>query len=356
MTGLRSNNFDALRLAAAASVVFSHAFPVTQGNARREPLNLLSHNQSTIGHVSVLIFFVVSGYLITQSWDRSPNIWRFLRARVLRIYPALLAISILCAFALGPLVSSLPLENYLSASGTYMYIVNTLALYPFLPHLPGVFSDTPYGPEVNAPLWTLRFEFTFYLMVMALGMARLLNIWIIALLMILTVFLLAGAQHVDPRLAAGLDLFKHFGAGMALYILRDKLLLRTWLAILSAIILITTIFIGGFNTAFSIFGAYLVFWLAFSRDVRHIPAAKFGDLSYGIYIFAWPIQQLLILKFPNMTWWENAVFALIITIPIAYLSWHLIEKRALKLKMRGSFSTNSSPQQPLPTSSAPPQI
>lgn len=70
----RRNNFDVLRLMAAAAVVLSHSFSVTQGNASREPLNLLSHNQTTIGHVSVLVFFVVSGYLITQSWDRSPNV------------------------------------------------------------------------------------------------------------------------------------------------------------------------------------------------------------------------------------------------------------------------------------------
>lgn len=341
MSESRNNNFDVLRLVAATAVVFSHSFPVTQGDASREPLTLLSHNQATIGHVSVLIFFVVSGYLITQSWDRTPNIWRFLRSRLLRIFPALLAIALLCAFILGPLVTVFPIGKYFTSSMPYMYVVNTLALYPFLSKLPGVFSTTPYGAEVNAPLWTLRFEFTFYLMVMILGVARLLNVWVIACLMVLSIFLLAGAQNADPRLAAGLDLFKHFGAGMILYLLRDRLPMRVWLAGLSGVILIATLFIGTFNTAFSVFGAYLIFWFAFARNVRHVPAARFGDLSYGIYIFAWPIQQVLILLFPRMIWWENTALALFFTIPIAYMSWHMIEKRALRWKSRKQVFSGS---------------
>lgn len=356
MSELRSNNFDVLRLAAAAAVVLSHGFPATQGDDSREPLNILSHNQTTLGHVSVLIFFVVSGYLITQSWERVPDAWRFLRARILRIFPALLAVALLCAFVLGPIVTDLSIGKYFLSTGPYIYVANTITLYPILPTLPGVFTSTPHELIVNAPLWTLRFEFTFYLIVMALGLTRLLNVWIIAGLMILSLLLLLGAQNADSRLIAGLDLFKHFGAGMILYLLRDRLPIRAWLAGISGIILIITLFTGAFNTAFSVFGAYLVFWLALSPQLKHVRATHFGDLSYGTYIFAWPIQQLLVNSFPNMTWWENSVSALIITLPLAYASWHLIEKRALKLKTRKSIVIDPSSEHSLLTPPAPPQI
>lgn len=350
MSEWRTNNFDVLRLVAASAVVLSHSFLVIQGDDSREPLNILSHNQATIGRVSVLVFFVVSGYLITQSWERSPNVWRFLRARVLRIFPALLAVTLLCAFVLGPLVTDLPVGKYFSNSGPYVYITNTLALYPFLPTLPGVFTSTPDESLVNQPLWTLRFEFTFYLIVAILGITRLLNAWVICILMVFSVLILAVTHNIDPRLAGGLDFFKHFGAGMILYLVRDRLPIRAWLAVLCGFVLVVSLFTGGFNIIFSVFGAYLVFWYAFTRDVRHMPAARFGDLSYGIYIFAWPIQQVLISNFPRMSWGENATLALVITIPLAYTSWHLIEKRALKWKGRRPAPPNSDFGQSLPGS------
>lgn len=354
MSEWRTNNFDVLRLVAASAVVLSHSFLVIQGDDSREPLNILSHNQATIGRVSVVVFFVVSGYLITQSWERAPNVWRFLRARVLRIFPALLAVTFLCAFVLGPMVTDLPVGKYFLNSGPYVYISNTLALYPFLPTLPGVFTSTPDKSLVNQPLWTLRFEFTFYLIVVILGATRLLNSWIIGTLMVFSVLILAVTHNIDPRLAGGLDFFKHFGAGMILYLVRDRLPIRTWLAVLCGFVLVVSLFTGGFNIIFSVFGAYLVFWYAFTRDVRHVPAARFGDLSYGIYIFAWPIQQVLISIFPRMSWWENSIMALIITIPLAYASWHLIEKRALKWKGRKQTLPESSSNKRLPLSTTRP--
>src|SRR3954471_2758590 len=111
-TAPRRNNFDALRLIAALSVVFSHYFLIAEGSEANEPFVWLSGNQCILGLVGVFVFFVISGYLVTESWCRSPRPGHFVSRRLLRIYPGLLVHALVCAMLLGPLVTSLPLRAY----------------------------------------------------------------------------------------------------------------------------------------------------------------------------------------------------------------------------------------------------
>ena len=120
----RSNNFDTLRLVAAGSVIFSHAFLLSQGRQDNEPLVLLTGGQSVLGVVGVFVFFVISGFLVTQSFETTGSPLRFLAKRALRIYPGLAACILLCAFVLGPLVTSLPLGAYLRSAGVYDFLLN----------------------------------------------------------------------------------------------------------------------------------------------------------------------------------------------------------------------------------------
>src|SRR5437588_12535091 len=111
-TAPRRNNFDALRLVAALSVVFSHSFLVAEGSEANEPFVWLSGNQCILGLVGVFVFFVISGYLVTESWCRRPLPGQFALRRGLRIYPGLMVNVALCAFVIGPLVSALSLPAY----------------------------------------------------------------------------------------------------------------------------------------------------------------------------------------------------------------------------------------------------
>ena len=105
----RRNNFDALRLLAATAVIFSHAFLLATGRQDSEPLMILTSGQAILGVVGVFVFFVISGYLVTQSWEQAPSLPRFAMKRALRIYPGLAVCILGLAFGLGPIVSSLPL-------------------------------------------------------------------------------------------------------------------------------------------------------------------------------------------------------------------------------------------------------
>src|SRR6266446_7808240 len=175
MTG-RQNNFDALRLIAAISVIFSHSFLITEGTQNNEWLILLTGNQSILGLTGVFVFFAISGFLVTQSFEQTGDAWRFLAKRALRIFPGLFVATLLSAFVLAPLVTALPLGAYLSRPEPYEYVLGNTLLDQTIHELPGVsFVENPVGLEINGSLWTLRLEFTMYLMVLGLGLLRLLT-------------------------------------------------------------------------------------------------------------------------------------------------------------------------------------
>ncbi len=102
MGDTRRNNFDALRLVAAVSVVFSHSFLIAEGTQDHEPLIWLTGNQSILGLVGVFVFFAISGFLVTQSFEETGDAWRFLAKRALRIFPGLFVATLLSAFVLAP--------------------------------------------------------------------------------------------------------------------------------------------------------------------------------------------------------------------------------------------------------------
>src|SRR5262252_2995814 len=108
----RHNNFDALRLIAAVAVIFSHSFLIAQGTGANEWLNLLTGNQCMLGLTGVFVFFAISGFLVTQSFEQTQGPLRYLAKRCLRIFPAFIVILVLTAFVLGPIVTTLPPADY----------------------------------------------------------------------------------------------------------------------------------------------------------------------------------------------------------------------------------------------------
>src|SRR5215470_3554312 len=173
----RQNNFDALRLLAAISVIFSHSFLIAEGTQNNERLIVLTGNQSILGLTGVFVFFAISGFLVTQSFEQTANPLHYLAKRALRIFPGLFVATLMSAFILSPLVTTLPLGAYLSRPEPYTYVLGNTLLDQTVHELPGVsFVDNPVGHEINGSLWTLRLEFTMYLMVLVLGLARLLTV------------------------------------------------------------------------------------------------------------------------------------------------------------------------------------
>ena len=324
----RSNNFDALRFCAAISVLVSHSFPLSFDIATPQPLETFSVRQTDLGLIAVFVFFVISGYLITQSFDRSPFVLRFVKARILRIYPGLFEVAFVTVILLGPAVTVLPIHQYLSQPETMWYIPHALSLFSIQYQLPGVFKNNPVRGVINGSLWTLEYEVLMYLVVLALGVARLLRRGVVLALW-------AGAMVLDWRWLGGntVAFAVPFLGGAVLYLWRDRVPLDWRLAVIAAVALGIAMHTRGFRLAFGMLGAYLVVFIATAPSVRLPNLARKGDLSYGIYIFAWPVQQTVTyLLGPPLPWYGNLAISLPVVLVLAALSWHLVESPALSLK------------------------
>jgi peptidoglycan/LPS O-acetylase OafA/YrhL len=338
----RHNNFDALRLIAAISVIFSHAFLIGEGRQDNEPLMWLTGGQTILGVVGVFVFFTISGFLITQSFVATRSAPRFALKRVLRIYPGLGVCLLLSGFVLGPAVTSLPLRSYFGDSGTYAYVVSNFTMVNPTRSLPGVwFTKWDAGGVVDGPLWTLPCEVAMYVMVLVLGLCRALDLRFIVPLIVLGMvgiwFDTASSEYFS---GSALWLLSFFASGMALYCLRDSGFVNGRGALLACVGLVLSGPIHAFILLFPLFGSYLIIYLAFARWWKPFPAARYGDLSYGLYIYGWPVEQLLVgLHGGAMNWLPLFAEALPITALLAFLSWHLIEKRALRFKPKSPRRT-----------------
>jgi len=337
----RRNNFDALRLLAATAVIFSHAFLLSTGEEAGEPLMRLTGGQAILGVVGVFVFFVISGYLVTQSWDRTGSLPRFALKRALRLYPALAVCLLVLTFALGLSITELPALGYFRDGGTWDFLIWNLLLHTDHNSLPGVrFTGYGIGTIVDGPLWSLPVEVAMYAMVAMLGVLRLIRLPVLAALLALGLVCLwlDTTRYFDFIGSVGWML-GFFVAGMALYELRDRAIIDGRLALLALAGLIASVPLGVFLLIFPICGGYLVIYLAFSPRLPTVPAARFGDLSYGLYIYGWPVEQTVLYLRPGTDPLALFLIALPVTATLAFLSWHLLEKRALRLKPRRSPET-----------------
>lgn len=323
-----SNNFDFLRLVAAYFVLVSHQFALA---ARPEP----GIGSQSLGALGVMIFFSISGYLVTQSWGRDPCVWRFLAKRILRIWPGLIAVTAATTLLLGPMVSKIALGEYLRDSRTWAYFQTLLLTIRH--DLPGVFIANPYPNAVNGSLWTLPVEFLCYLALALIGSVGLLcprpsPFIVVATLPIFSLAIHNAQPDVAPNFAIQFSAFFYYGlilhyAGTLHKLHRHLLLL---LLGTTSVILAT---IGQVYASLLLVLPMLVTSVGAASTPFIRRTTRIGDLSYGIYIYAFPVQQTVIqltkCRFPL---WAILPASTLITVLLALLSWHLIEQPALRLK------------------------
>lgn len=323
----RDNNFDLLRLVAALSVIFSHAFLLAENSQAHDPLIIATGGQAVLGLAGVFVFFTISGYLIAQSFEATASPPVFLAKRVLRIFPGLIACLLVCVFMIGPLVTSLAPREYFARPQTWLFLLHNSVLDIEYNRLPGVeFWPGNIGGIVNGPLWSLPCEMLMYLMLLVIGVSRLLTLPVCLLLVAIGM----GAIWLDTAgetFGSALWLLGFFAAGMCGYKVGPQRLVDGRLALLAALGLAASIPAHLFIFAFPVCGGYLTLWAAFSRRIPVLRAARFGDLSYGLYIYGWPVEQCVVwLNGGTAPWWAVFLIAAPATAAIAFLSWHLVER------------------------------
>lgn len=334
VAGGRDNNFNLIRMIAASGVLVSHAFPIALGTGTAQPFEATTGY--TLGWICVAIFFAISGFLITRSFDRKSRIENWLSARIARLFPGLIVVSVLIAVFYGPVFTTLPLGEYFSRGQTYSYVPRNVTLVSLQYGLPGVFADHPYPVAINGSLWTLVHEVACYFGVFLAGiMGALASRRLFALICLLyaVAYVVTGlpgiAEHL-PDKAAPLRLLSYpFVIGMALYVWRDRVRL-SWpiaagLGILAAVLRPTVLFEPVFVAAI----AYATFVLAYLPGgvLRHYN--RLGDYSYGMYVYAFPLQQAAIALAGPMSPAMNIAIAFPITLLFAVLSWTWVEKPTL---------------------------
>jgi peptidoglycan/LPS O-acetylase OafA/YrhL len=326
----RLNSFDGLRLLGATVVLISHSFALT---GRSEPML----GTATLGTVGVYMFFGISGFLITQSWVREPRLGVYVAKRALRILPALIAVLILTAFVIGPLVTTVSLHDYFTSSLPWKFVAKNVVMLPN-GQLPGVFASNPYPFSANGSLWTLTNEVHAYAIVALLGLAGLYRRRILAVGALAVVVLLCkhfgndqGHGIVEPRLMIA------FALGALLYLWRDHV---PWQASVAAVLAILTVALAGskFGVGMLLIAVpYLSIYLAYRLPKAGDAITRHGDFSYGLYVWAFPFQQVLAHLWHSVTPWAMTAICLPATTCAAIASWHLVERPALKLKARVSW-------------------
>lgn len=317
------NNFDALRLVAAWLVILSHAWPIT-GVAGVDPLHVLTGGKS-LGGLAIDVFFLASGLLVAASVQR--HRWpQFLLARAARIYPALLACMLLTVFVLGPVFTTA--EDYWRDPRTWRYLWANATLWRAEFWLPGVFEDHPWT-AVNGSLWTLPIEARLYV---ALLLASLLGLltrwryllgWIAAIAGALAFAIVAAPLPQHLVYLTWTTAF--FITGTLAWVWREHLPLHGGLALALLALAVLSTGRALFVPAYFVALAYGTLWLAFRP---RLPGPGRIDLSYGLYLYGWPMQQLALLAGAASVA-ANTALATVLALGFAALSWFVVERPAL---------------------------
>lgn len=323
------NHFNAIRLVAAWMVIWSHAWAIT-GTPGNDPFAHLTLTRSA-GAFAVDVFFVISGFLVAASFER--NGWReFLIARALRLYPAVIVCTLLTVCVLGPLLTTS--TTYWRDATTWRFLAGNATLWRAEFWLPGVFETLP-RTAVNGSLWTLPIEGRLYLALLFAGLLGMLRPWRYALAWVVA---LAAAcvfawRHapLPEYLAYLIWVTAFFITGTLLWVWRARVVLTWWawlpLLALAAATRGTTWFVPAYFATV----AYGTFCLAFLP--RWLPSTGRHDLSYGLYLYGWPMQQLALLA-GAITPAANTIAATVLALACAAASWWLVERPALHWKRK----------------------
>ena len=334
----RRNNFNFLRLFFASLVILSHSSELIDGNQSRELFIQFFQNTISFGGLAVDGFFLLSGYLIVQSWASSPQAIPFLKKRVLRIYPGFIIASLICVLVVGPLGAE-PMAYFSRLE--WSTVVKDIFLLR-APTTPPVFDGLPY-PVVNGAMWTISREFLCYLLVLLLGLAggvkdrRIWLIFSIGMFAVLVVSKLGYPIEVFGRQFnlsnPIIHLASFFFAGGCFYLFKDKIRFQPKIALIFSILLFFCLFSTRLaELALVVIGGYLLIYFAggFMPLLSRFQTAP--DISYGVYLYGWPVQMLLIWHFGFASPWALFCVALLMSALLGFVSWVSIEKPFLKLK------------------------
>lgn len=340
----RDNNFNLIRFVAALMVLISHGFALAVGSPDVEPLR--DTLGMSLGEIAVDVFFISSGFLITASLTNRSSFLSFALARVLRIFPALIVAMLLTVFVLGPLYTDYSFFNYLGESQVYIFLVRNIFLLVGIEYgLPGVFLENPYKEAINGSLWTLPYELKMYMLLVVFNYIAVVsksrysltfNSRILFFVLVIVSYFFDIFDHFfDIHNSHFVHLFSMFFVGSVFYMFREKIFLSVKFLLIASIALIfSSLNKDVFFLLYVLLIPYFVFCLAYLPRGKIRLFNNFGDYSYGLYIYAFPVQQAVAASFVGVSITLMIILSLFFTLLLSILSWYLVEEKCLKLKGR----------------------
>lgn len=331
------NNYDFLRIFAACCIIFYHSFALL-AKENEEPLNQITNRRVDFSLIGLSIFFCISGYLIAKSAVRSPTVLNYLWKRFLRIQPLLIVTCFFTIFLIGPIFTERSLIGYFSDGNTYAYFRNIMPLFGVHFYLPGVFTHL-HDKGVNGSLWTLIVEERLYLLMTLIFLYKkdksnylAFLIGLVNVLYIVNRYFFSG--EMIPYLSGRAFFYALlFLNSAALYLLKIKFKKNQ----------LIYLFIGFGCLIIGILLPHtdVLYFTAFPLLVNAIAniegmlnyAGKYGDFTYGTYVFSFPVQQILVSK-GIINPYNLFFISIAIVLPLAVLSWKFIESPFLRLKKK----------------------
>ena len=331
----RDNGFHLLRISAACLVILSHCFAISAVHGS-EP-GLWATRTLTLGSLGVFIFFTISGFLIAKSYQETPSLGGYARKRIARILPGLAAAVFFAALVVGPLTTRLSLADYLTRGKTWGYLWHNLTLYQVHHSLPGVFERAlsqrrqrlalvvdGRSLHVSSPAAAGRGG-------VAVGRLRGAALPLLAVAMFFVQWRWLPEDQTQvlcylPVQASFLCAF-HFLLGAMFFVYRAAIPRSRTLAVAALLVWAASWRTPACSLVELLTVPYVVLFLGFARVGPLAYAARFGDPSYGLYVYAFPIQQCIVGLWPRIAPLPLFLLATPATAVLAYASWHLLEKR-----------------------------
>ena len=330
----RRDNFLLLRLLAASLVIYGHSYAIA-GTGAHDFIALSAWGPGVYtGSIAVDIFFVVSGFLIAGSYINRSDLRFFFRSRFLRIVPAYFVCVAATALIIGPLVTTLATSEYFSHIDTWHYLLKNMTFTRLEWYLPGVFESNPHPRVVNGSLWTLPAEVRMYMLVALAGFLGMLHKrWlfnsVLAACALLSLWFPEQALGLF-RVDSYFRLAWLFALGSFFYVNRDHIPVNGYLAAMMAALAYWLHGTPHFMSAFGLALGYGSLWFAYAPRLE--ASNRIGDYSYGIYLWGFPIQQLVAMSIDAPSPMQIFAWSMALTTVVAIASWHLVEKPALRLK------------------------
>lgn len=328
----RSNNLNLIRFVAAVMVVFCHAYPIGIGWGGIDVLGKLTNGQIHFGGLAVCIFFFFSGFFLNRSVSKGCGAYKYFRARCIRIFPCLLVVVFVCTFVLGSIVTSNRLTEYFTNIQTYEYLLN--AIFILKHNLPGVFENNVYNATVNGSLWTLPVEFLCYIGCyfawrIGLSKKRIMGYTIPFFALGYVVMYIVLSKNV--LLQSALRPCGMFYCGMLFDTYREGIHIKVPYVILCIVGLSVSAYLEILEYGIILFLPYILVYIAFGTKKKLCWFGTRHEISYGMYLCAWPVQQTVVMLFGGSM---NPVANFLISIPfvmaVGFLLNILIEKPVLK--------------------------